>query len=185
MEELEIMEPNKYLEFNQFFNTNIFGFGFDYFFSSSWLYYGFIVITIIFLLIFLSVLEEDKNKKNKKKSEFEKPNYIIESWFESGVFAVISTYLGILLVVSIILLANWSMEADQVEVTEMNDSILNLDFKNHVHNEQALNAYNYYVNDKKIKSWEFKAFQKGLTVLNVEDVKYRAEEKINKKGESK
>lgn len=185
MEELEVMESNQYLEFNQFFNTNVFDFGLDYFFSSSWLYYGVIIVTIIFLLIFLSVIQENINKKNSKKSEFEKPNYTIENWLQSGVFAVISTYLVIVLVVSLILLANWSMEADQEQVSEMNNSILNLDFKNHVHNEQALNAYNYYVNDKKIKSWESKAFEKGLTVLNVEDVKYRAEEKINNKGEPK
>lgn len=182
---MEILESSQYLEFNQFFKTNIFEFGFDYFFSSNWLYYGFIAVTIIFLLLVFSEVCEKLSKKNKKVSEFEKPNYTVESWLSNGLFGVIATYLVIVLIVGLILLANWSMEAGQEQISEMNSSILNLDFKNHVHNEQALNAYNYYVNDKKIKSWESKAFQKGLTVLNLEDVKYRAEEKINKNGELK
>ena len=185
MEVMEVMEPNQYREFNQFFNTNIFDFGFDYFFSSNWLYYGFIALTIIFLLLFFSEIHEKISKKNKKVSEFEKPNSKIENSISSVLFSLVATYLVIVLFVSLILLANWSMEADQEQINEMNSSILNLDFKNHVHNEQALSAYNYYVNDSKIKSWEFKAFKKGLTVINFEDVKYRAEEKINKKGETK
>lgn len=182
---MEVLESSQYLEFNQFFKTNIFEFGFDYFFSSNWLYYGFIVVTIFFLFFVFSDIFEKLSKKNKKVSEFEKPNYTIENLLSSGLFCVVVTYLVFVLIISLILLANWSMEADQEQVSEMNNSILNLDFKNHVHNEQALNAYNYYVNDKKIKSWESKAFQKGLTVLNVEDVKYRATENINKKGDRK
>lgn len=161
----------------EYFQTNIFEFMYFYIISTGWIFKTLTIIALITLVVTLIAVSSNKSKLSKPESEFSPPKKKNPE-SDSPYFCIIPSVLLSIILITVTSLC-WMIEADDNDKSMMRSALISTKFVNHSLNQTALKGYEYYIQDKKIKSWEVKAFNDGLDRLKSEDVKYQVQQSLN------
>jgi hypothetical protein len=164
----------------EYFQTNIFEFMYFYIISTGWIFKSLTIIAVITLaltLITVSSNKYHKSKLSKHKSEFSPPK-TKDPESNSPYFCIFPSVLFSIIFIAITTLY-WTIEADESDKNIMRSALIKTKYVNASLNQIALKGYEYYIQDKKIKSWEVKAFNDGLDRLKSEDIKYQVQLSLN------